>query len=151
MLVAVRVRPISAGEKSEGQRECVTVTGNSLVTVTKNSAAGGNGHLQSQRGSVNEYAFDHAFSPDSCQRDIYEKTTKKLIKEVVGGFKATVFAYGRYNVPAGSVRIPLANAVAVSLQHGRGQDAHDDGQRAHGRGQWRGKRRPDRHHPSGAR
>ena len=50
--------------------------------------------LRHGRSREKKYAFDHAFSEDVRQREVYEKTTQFLIEGVAEGFNATVFAYG---------------------------------------------------------
>jgi len=44
---------------------------------------------------VNGYVFDHCFNSDSTQEQVYNKTVKPAVKAVLGGFNATVFAYGQ--------------------------------------------------------
>ena len=46
------------------------------------------------RSRERRYAFDHAFGNSVSTRTVYENTTRFLIDGVVGGFNATVFAYG---------------------------------------------------------
>ena len=41
------------------------------------------------------YSFDYVFEPESCQRSIYEETTKELVKKFISGCNGTVFAYGQ--------------------------------------------------------
>jgi hypothetical protein len=92
MLVAVRVRPVRATERTEGQSECCTVEPGGLVTIAK--CGGADASLASQRSAVNHYAFDQVLPPDATQREVYESTAKGMIKQVIDGFDATVFAYG---------------------------------------------------------
>ena len=44
--------------------------------------------------SVNEYCFDAAFDSHCTQIEIYEKTAKKFIPNLIDGYNVTVFAYG---------------------------------------------------------
>lgn len=44
--------------------------------------------------SLNEYCFDAAFDSSSTQREVYDKTTKPFIPNVIDGYNVTVFAYG---------------------------------------------------------
>ena len=79
--VAVRIRPLSEGERAKGQQECCKVLGGGkekqgVVVISK---AAGAGHLRSQRSSNCDYAFDHAFGPDSTQLEVYESVAKPLI------------------------------------------------------------------------
>jgi hypothetical protein len=57
---------------------------------------------QTQRGVPNhsqrcrdiKFAFDWVFDQDATQQEVYERTTKHLIDEVLSGFNCTCFAYG---------------------------------------------------------
>ena len=50
--------------------------------------------LRKRRSNERQYVFDATFGADSTQQEVYEKTTKNLVKSVLEGFHATVFAYG---------------------------------------------------------
>jgi hypothetical protein len=91
MVVAVRIRPLSSKEVSAGQKSCCTAINGNTIAIKKE----GNGsYLKSQQGSVNEYCFDSVFDTSNTQYDVYEKTTKRFIADVVDGYNVTVFAYG---------------------------------------------------------
>jgi len=78
--VSVRVRPLNAQEKGKGQ--CWQVDGNSLLQT-------------GAPASATPFQFDHVFDSSKTSRDVYEKTTKSIIHNVVAGFNGTVFAYGQ--------------------------------------------------------
>ncbi|KAK7695426.1 hypothetical protein QCA50_000062 [Cerrena zonata] len=40
------------------------------------------------------FIFDRVFRHDSCQRDVYENTAKPLLRNLLDGYNATIFAYG---------------------------------------------------------
>ena len=50
--------------------------------------------LRQNRSNERRYLFDAAFGSDSTQQEVYETTTKPLIKAVLEGYNACVFAYG---------------------------------------------------------
>ena len=50
--------------------------------------------LRKHRSNERQYVFDATFGADSTQQEVYEKTTQPLVKSVLEGFHATVFAYG---------------------------------------------------------
>ncbi|XP_025407254.1 kinesin-like protein KIF19 [Sipha flava] len=50
--------------------------------------------LRQKRTGQKRYEFDAVFGEDSTQDEVYEKTTKSLVKDILVGFNATVFAYG---------------------------------------------------------
>jgi kinesin family protein 18/19 len=97
MVVAVRIRPLSSKEINAGQKSCCTaINGNTIAIKKEGNAAM---YLKSQQGSVNEYCFDSVFDTSNTQYDVYEKTTKRFIADVVDGYNVTVFAYGATGKP----------------------------------------------------
>lgn len=38
--------------------------------------------------------YDYVFAEDSTQEEVYQTTTSPLIKDVLKGYSAAVFAYG---------------------------------------------------------
>lgn len=89
--VAVRIRGLSGKEIETGHLSCCEAFGNNIV-ITKNGDV--NGYLKSQMTSFNEYSFDHVYSKDSTQYEVYEGTTKPFIPHLLKGYNVTVFAYG---------------------------------------------------------
>lgn len=47
------------------------------------------GHNKSKK-----YMYDYVFAEDSTQDEVYQTTTSPLIKDVLKGYSAAVFAYG---------------------------------------------------------
>lgn len=41
-----------------------------------------------------KYLYDYVFAEDSSQDEVYQTTTSPLIKDVLKGYSAAVFAYG---------------------------------------------------------
>lgn len=41
-----------------------------------------------------KYIYDYVFAEDSTQDEVYQTTTSPLIKDVLKGYSAAVFAYG---------------------------------------------------------
>lgn len=78
--VAVRVRPMI--DKSDVP--CIQVTSNFAILYNE----GG------QRQQFRRYVYDHVFDDSSSQEVVYQKTTAPLVRDVVNGFSAAVFAYG---------------------------------------------------------
>jgi len=88
--VAVRVRPLPAGEDG-----IIEVAGTGAIAIRKDAATGGNEHLRSQQGRVEERAFDRVFGPDATQSQVYSWSCAPLMQEAVAnGRSATVFVYG---------------------------------------------------------
>ena len=92
MIVACRIRPLSPTEFAAGHRVCCEVSANGIISIQKSDLAGS--YLKSQAGVVNDYAFDAVFDANSTQQEVYERTTKPFIANVVQGLNVTVFAYG---------------------------------------------------------
>lgn len=64
------------------------------VVVLEDNEADKNDVLRHNRGGDRQYVYDAVFGEDSSQEQVYEKTTKGLVKDVIEGYNATVFAYG---------------------------------------------------------
>lgn len=108
MVVAVRVRPLSKSELEAGHTSCVSLLSNNTVVIKKGASdAASAGYLKSQMTTLNEYAFDNAFGQDVTQREIYEKTAKPFVPNVIEGLNVTVFAYGATG--AGKTHTMLGN------------------------------------------
>ncbi|XP_065840301.1 uncharacterized protein [Oscarella lobularis] len=74
--VAVRVRPPTKREASE------------IFWET-------DGPMIAQKGATTKYAFDHVFSGDTSNVEVYEKSAQGIVLSVLKGFNGTVFAYGQ--------------------------------------------------------
>ena len=44
---------------------------------------------------VASYTFDHCFSSDATQEEVYDATVRNSVSAVLEGYNATVFAYGQ--------------------------------------------------------
>lgn len=64
---------------------CIQVTPNSAILFDE----GGSG-----RNKLRRYVYDHVFNDAMSQEVVYQKTTAALVKDVLNGFSAAVFAYG---------------------------------------------------------
>lgn len=79
--VAVRVRPIL----DTNDVACIQVTPNGAILFDEGGAS---------RNKLKRYVYDHVFDDSSSQEVVYQKTTAALVKDVLNGFSAAVFAYG---------------------------------------------------------
>ncbi|KAJ0401592.1 hypothetical protein P43SY_008667 [Pythium insidiosum] len=79
--VAVRVRPLSAGESAQGSEPCVSVVGARTVLL----------------GGVDgkQYEVDAALAPSTPQEVVYSTLVTPLIDRFFDGYNATVLAYGQ--------------------------------------------------------
>eukprot|EP00929_Paragymnodinium_shiwhaense_P028325 TRINITY_DN16436_c0_g1_i1.p1 TRINITY_DN16436_c0_g1~~TRINITY_DN16436_c0_g1_i1.p1 ORF type:complete len:969 (+),score=214.36 TRINITY_DN16436_c0_g1_i1:102-3008(+) len=88
--VAVRVRPVPAGDSS-----IVEVAGEGAIAVHKESATGGNEYLRSQQGRTEERLFDRVFGPEAAQAEVDAWSSRPLVRSAVqDGRNATIFVYG---------------------------------------------------------
>lgn len=79
--VAVRVRPLSAGEHAQKCEECLGVAwGRPEIVI------GGDG---------SKFTFDYVFGQEATQKDIYEECVGSLVDSAFEGFNATILAYGQ--------------------------------------------------------
>ncbi|XP_043207087.1 kinesin-like protein KIF19 [Amphibalanus amphitrite] len=91
LTVAVRVRPLAPAERARGR--VAEASDDKMVTLQENDGDK-NDVLRQKRRHEKHFVYDLAFGEDSSQKQLYEKTTKPLIGDVLQGFNATVFAYG---------------------------------------------------------
>ena len=92
VVVAVRVRPLSAKEKAAEQQSCTTVLNGKIVAIRKEGDPGG--YLKSQLAQISEYGFDAALDQDCSQEDVYDSTLRPFVPNLLEGLNVTVFAYG---------------------------------------------------------
>jgi len=82
--VAVRLRPMSSTETSQGYH--------SVVEIDQESASV---RITNPQGQPISFSFDYAF-PDSCtQEEVYEMTSASIVSGVLEGYNGTIFAYGQ--------------------------------------------------------
>ncbi|KAB0793661.1 hypothetical protein PPYR_13281 [Photinus pyralis] len=88
LMVAVRIRPLKSDEP---QRTLYAASKKSVVIEDDTDK---NDVLRHKRGADKQYSFDVVFSENTSQEEVYEVTTSSLVKDVLNGYNATVFAYG---------------------------------------------------------
>ncbi|KAI9189310.1 hypothetical protein H9P43_000741 [Blastocladiella emersonii ATCC 22665] len=78
--VALRVRPLTAKETLANCSECISyIAGEPQVII----------------GSDRSFTFDHVFSPDTPQANLYDESIAPLLAKFLEGYNATVLAYGQ--------------------------------------------------------
>lgn len=85
--VFLRCRPLN--EKENGFSVEVSSEKNEVKVLDRHNSS-----INSSYDSKNFY-FDHVFSPQAPQEDVYRTVVKPLIDQVLLGFNCTVFAYGQ--------------------------------------------------------
>ena len=92
--VVVRVRPMSKMEEQSSTLPVVTTSAERReVAIVR-----GVGPRQSRTA----FTFDDVFSPFATQAEVFQQTIKPMIGDVLGGFEATIFAYGQVGVSEGA-------------------------------------------------
>ena len=89
IIIAIRLRPLSQNEKDLSDIESVSVINSTSLTVSAENSTKKNNQIKYQ-----QFFFDHVFDKNASQQEIYNKTTKPLLENIIEGFNATVFAYG---------------------------------------------------------
>ena len=104
MLVALRARPLLARELEDSNYKTISILDPETVSITIPTE-----YISTDKGKyyfhgekkikvtkVKEatFKFDFAFDTQTEQADIYQYTTSHLVKQIINGFNATVFAYG---------------------------------------------------------
>jgi len=46
-------------------------------------------------GHENKFTFDYVFDPDGKQSDVFDKTARPFVKQILDGYNTTIFAYGQ--------------------------------------------------------
>ena len=104
MLVALRARPLLSQELEDSNYKTISVLNPETVSITipteyVHSDKGKyyfNGEKKIKVTKVKEatFKFDFAFDTQTEQLEVYQCTTANLVKQVISGYNATVFAYG---------------------------------------------------------
>uniref|UniRef100_A0A671QQ63 Kinesin family member 20Bb n=1 Tax=Sinocyclocheilus anshuiensis TaxID=1608454 RepID=A0A671QQ63_9TELE len=98
--VYLRVRPFTTSERAEGasQLPCISIEPPETVILKAHKAfltarhSERFGPQQAQR-----FQFSQVYGPDTAQREIFDGTTKSLVKEVLDGGNSLIFTYGVTN------------------------------------------------------
>ena len=91
ILVAVRCRPFTNQEIQRDPTPAVHILDEKFLVISPP-----NSEFNSKKFRLQEkqYTYDYVFNEISSQQEIYNKTTEFLLKGVLEGYNATVFAYG---------------------------------------------------------
>eukprot|EP00049_Salpingoeca_infusionum_P019198 m.360736 g.360736 ORF g.360736 m.360736 type:complete len:1098 (+) comp19151_c0_seq1:623-3916(+) len=91
--VFVRVRPQLEQEKEAGHESVVDVVGGNVLVLNERQKDASD-VLRKHRSRSKNFGFDAVFDGETDQQAVYAQTTKPLLKGVLNGYNATVFAYG---------------------------------------------------------
>ncbi|TTL25874.1 Kinesin heavy chain isoform 5A [Bagarius yarrelli] len=76
--VLCRFRPLNQAENLRGDKFLPTFQGDDTVIIGGKS-----------------YVFDRVFPTNTTQEQVYNTCAKKIVKDVLGGYNGTIFAYGQ--------------------------------------------------------
>uniref|UniRef100_A0A671K2A8 Kinesin-like protein n=1 Tax=Sinocyclocheilus anshuiensis TaxID=1608454 RepID=A0A671K2A8_9TELE len=76
--VMCRFRPLNESEITRGDKYIPKFKGEDTVVI-----------------SGKPYIFDRVFPPNTTQEQVYDTCAKQIVKDVLGGYNGTVFAYGQ--------------------------------------------------------
>uniref|UniRef100_A0A667Y0A5 Kinesin-like protein n=1 Tax=Myripristis murdjan TaxID=586833 RepID=A0A667Y0A5_9TELE len=76
--VMCRFRPLNEAELSRGDKYIPKFNGEDTVVVTGKP-----------------YVFDRVLPPNTDQEQVYDACAKQIVKDVLGGYNGTIFAYGQ--------------------------------------------------------
>ncbi|XP_051876871.1 kinesin-like protein KIF19 isoform X2 [Pristis pectinata] len=93
LTVALRIRPINELELDE-EATIIAHKVDDQMIVLMDPTEDPDDILRANRSRERTFMFDMVFDDTSTQEDVYLATTKDLIKGVISGYNATVFAYG---------------------------------------------------------
>uniref|UniRef100_A0A3Q2YZ24 Kinesin-like protein n=1 Tax=Hippocampus comes TaxID=109280 RepID=A0A3Q2YZ24_HIPCM len=75
--VMCRFRPLNDAERSRGDQSLPKFNGDDTVVLGK------------------PYVFDRVLAPNSEQLQVYQTCARHIVKDVLGGYNGTIFAYGQ--------------------------------------------------------
>ena len=79
---------------SPNEKELSDIESVSVINETSLSVSAENTNKKNNQIKYQQFFFDHVFDKTTSQLEIYNKTTKPLLENIIEGFNATVFAYG---------------------------------------------------------
>eukprot|EP00929_Paragymnodinium_shiwhaense_P024716 TRINITY_DN15126_c0_g1_i2.p1 TRINITY_DN15126_c0_g1~~TRINITY_DN15126_c0_g1_i2.p1 ORF type:complete len:1076 (+),score=271.79 TRINITY_DN15126_c0_g1_i2:220-3447(+) len=116
IFVAVRCRPLSSKERTEGCQDICRVMGGKLVILMDPGSQMSHDYLRQDKSREKRYAFDHAFGQDAPTDEVFAATTKPLIGAVLQAYNASVFAYGSTGAGKTFTMIGTAEVPGVMLR-----------------------------------
>lgn len=96
--VAVRCRPMSEKEISDGHKSIVEFESPSRIVVHDISESPSDqlGTKSGERCNYSHvYDFNAVFDCNATQRDVYDRVCRPLVNNVLEGYNGTIFAYGQ--------------------------------------------------------
>ena len=107
MIIAVRVRPLNKKEKKESSYKTIKIIDKNVLMISIpteyfiNEKGEKNNKKKEKDNIINvikekqaTYKYDFVFDEDINQPQVYKYTSSNLIKSLIEGYNATIFAYG---------------------------------------------------------
>ena len=103
MIIAVRVRPLNKIEKEDSNYKTINIINKDTLTISIPTDYSiyekGKGKKKENKINVTKekqasFKYDFVFDENIKQPQIYKYTSSNLIKQVMEGYNATIFAYG---------------------------------------------------------
>ncbi|XP_050677347.1 kinesin-like protein KIF18B isoform X2 [Leptidea sinapis] len=97
--VVVRVRPTNEKEKDQNNRIVVDVVDDHVVVFDPKEDPpfyfhGAKQPIPKRANKDLKFVFDHVYTHDATNYDIFETTTKEMLSSLMEGYNCSVFAYG---------------------------------------------------------
>jgi chromosomal replication initiation ATPase DnaA len=89
--VAVRVRPLSQKEITEGEIMPWRIRQNTIEITKQDSES----PMGLKKPSKQSYCFDHCFPESQSNEQIYIKVAKSVVTSCLEGYNGTIFMYGQ--------------------------------------------------------
>jgi kinesin family protein C2/C3 len=89
--VFLRIRPLSGGERSNGDFAALTAVSSLEAQIAAAAPGAGPGPGP---GAGRRFEMDHVIGPDIAQSEVFEEV-EPLIKSVLDGYNVCIFAYGQ--------------------------------------------------------
>ena len=98
-LISVRVRPLNSKEKEESDYKTIKIISITKLIISipleySFEEKSKINHIKVSKEKQSSFEFDFVFDENSSQSQIYEYTTHNLIDNIMGGYNATILAYG---------------------------------------------------------
>eukprot|EP01084_Bolivina_argentea_P222104 376020_1 len=75
-------------------RSIINVNDNIYVTLKNPTLSNKNDYLSMKRDRQKRFRFDNVFDNTIPTATVYKKTVRRVIRSILEGYNATVFAYG---------------------------------------------------------
>ena len=125
IIIAIRVRPLNKKELEDSDYKTISIIDRDTLTISipteysfnENSKEKNKLNKENKLNVTKEkqatYKYDFVFGENTNQEQIYKYTSSNLIKQVIEGYNATIFAYGATGT--GKTYTMLGNSLNVGI------------------------------------